>query len=449
MPETAQTASDRLYAKIAEKIQSSKPGLKSSSATVTEIAGTVIVVLQDVVFQPDAISVILNKPIKDKLKSYVRASGVEFDVEKFPTKSGKAGDVSVKFDKAKPKQLADALGVLRRIFDTAISYGKSPAPLEATAAESDLKTQAIGSIKTSLTRMIERARNMYEAIAVLADQESKSNTLVELPMKLKYEIAKCYESYSSVESLIFRQLLQDKAVIEVSYKNLSKEDAKAIAEIFVPMYRNRKLVAFRGSLFTVAAAFGTSKPRVFGDLKKLAVSLRPACDDIEATVANASVSSEATASSSPLDTLVFPKSLCGMERGSINSYRDRKYVSYYSGTTGKPTQRKMNISGDLRDSGESNIRLDLYGLPGNHTLSYENQKPNLLGTTTVEFGATEEETMGAVERAMRDLLLTHNNAGATRHIPHVAGRGHSPTPVPRGTTINGLPHFSNSGAKYK
>jgi hypothetical protein len=404
---TASTASDRLYAKIAEKVQSAKPGLKSASATVTEIAGTIIIVIQDVVLQPEALSVILNKPIKDKSKSFIRASGVEFDVERFPGKSGKAGDVSIKFDRARPKQVADALGTLKRLFDTAVSYGKSPAPLEATAAGGDLKSQAIGEISTSLSRLAERARNMYEALNVVASQEDKTGALVELPMKLQYEIAKSYEALSGVEALVFRQLEQNKAVIEISYKSLSDADAKEVASKFVPLYKDHKMIGFRGALFAVANSFGKEGTRQVGDVKKLASALRPACDLIEAAVAKSSTAAEVTASAADdLATVEFPQTLLGMKRGEPRIYRTEKKVSYYYGSRDDADYRQLNIAAQPKSSFSDDLILEikLFGRSLNYTAHYDRQVPRCLGAAEVDFGKTVEETTHNIEEAARKLL---------------------------------------------
>ena len=413
---TASTASDRLYAKIAEKVQSNRPGLKSASATVTEMAGTIIIVIQDVVLQPEALSTILNKPIKTKTKSFVRASGVEFDVETFPGRNGKAGDVSIKFDRSRPRQVTDALGTLRRLFDTAVSYGKSPADLEATAT-ADIADAATRSIASSIGRLVERARNMYEAIAILADQEAKQGTLVEIPLKLKYEIAKSFESMHNVETLVYRQLDQDKATIEVSFKSLSREEAKAVAAKFIPTYKDRKVTAFRTALFTVADAFGSSKPRAVGDIAKLAATLRPACDLLEAGKDKAVGSSEVTASvESDLALVVFPQTLLGMEieLGAQDSYRTQKSTSYYYGSSTDADHRQLNVIAWPKSSSSDEIGIDLklYGRSRNYTAHYDKQVPRCLGTATAELGKTVEETTHNIEEAARKLLdETSGNLG--------------------------------------
>jgi len=280
----ASTATDRLYSKIEERLKSSKPALRSASVTISELAGSVLVVIQDVVLKPDGLSKIVGRAVTDKTKSFTRASGTEFELEKSPGKFGRVGDVSIKINTGNARQTQDALGLIRRLFSNALSYGGNTV-VEATASvNDDLKSQAIREIASSLTRLADRSRNTYSAIQILAKQESTGNGLVDIPAQVEQAIAKCFESLFHVEQLVFRQLAQDKAVIEPSYKSLTPEESKAVASLFIPIYRNKNVSAYRTALFTVADAFGNSKPRVPGDLIKLAQTLPPACDFIEAAV---------------------------------------------------------------------------------------------------------------------------------------------------------------------
>lgn len=280
----ASTATDRLYSKIEERLKSSKPALRSSSVTISELAGSVLVVIQDVVLKPDGLSKIMGRAVTDKTKSFTRASGTEFELEKSPGKFGRVGDVSIKINTGNARQTQDALGLIRRLFSNALSYGGNTVAEATASADDDLKSQAIREISSSLTRLADRSRNTYAAIQILAKQETEGNGLVDIPPQVKQAIAKCFESLFNVEQLVFRQLAQDKAVIEPSYKNLSPEESKAVASLFIPIYRNPKVSAYRTALFTVADAFGNSKPRVPGDLVKLAQTLPPACDFIEGSV---------------------------------------------------------------------------------------------------------------------------------------------------------------------
>lgn len=325
----ASTATDRLYSKIEERLKSSKPALRSSSVTISELAGSVLVVIQDVVLKPDGLSKIVGRTVVDKTKTFDRSSGAEFELEKTPGKFGRVGDVSIKINTGNSKQIQDALGLIKRLFNNSLSYGGNTIA-EATAATEDLRTQAIHEICTSLTRTIDRSRNMFSAISVLAKQESAGDGIVEIPETVKIAIAKCYEGFYNVEVFVFRQLDQDKAVLEPGYKDLSKEESKAVASLFIPLYRNRKVSAYRTALYTVADAFGTSKPRVPGDLIKLAQTLPPACDFLEAGV-NRIVSSldnvnTATASLEGTDSSLYTN-FTGFELDRENNIPDRnKYV---------------------------------------------------------------------------------------------------------------------------
>ena len=326
---TASATTDRLYAKIEERLKSNKPALRTSAVTISELAGAVLIVIQDVVLKPDALSKIVGRTVVDKTKTFDRSSGAEFELEKTPGKFGRVGDVSIKINTGNGKQIQDALGLIKRLFNNSLSYGGNTIA-EATAATEDLRTQAIHEICTSLTRTIDRSRNMFSAISVLAKQESAGDGIVEIPETVKIAIAKCYEGFSNVEVFVFRQLDQDKAVLEPGYKDLSKEESKAVASLFIPLYRNRKVSAYRTALYTVADAFGTSKPRVPGDLIKLAQTLPPACDFLEAGV-NRIVSSldnanTATASLEGTDSSLYTN-FTGFELDRENNIPDRnKYV---------------------------------------------------------------------------------------------------------------------------
>lgn len=278
---TASAASDRLYEKIAAKVSSSNPNLRANSATVTDMMGTIIINIQDVVVPVpavDSVSRLLGRPVDPKMRSFVRNTGVEVDIEALPKRNGKIGDVSIKFEKGSERQRIDALAVLQRLLMISDSYGKAPAALEATAGAMT-KEQGRAALRDAFSKLLGRAKQLERAANQLAQYDVDAD--FSIPGGTLYTIRAMAAQYARLDTLIHYQLESDKAVIEIAFKSLDTNDARALAQEFKPLLRGPKVVEFRKLIMCLAGDLGSSYKREVGDVVKLSQILPGIVSDLE------------------------------------------------------------------------------------------------------------------------------------------------------------------------